>query len=64
MSLSFLMNRREHRKDIGEIMRQLNIGDGHAGAGAGRISSRSKDEMVKVKKETMDEIIRMWKEMG
>ena len=64
MSLSFLMNRREHGKDIGEIMRNLNIGDGHAGAGAGRIPSRSKDEMVRVKKETMDEIIRMWKEMG
>lgn len=64
MSLSFLMNRREHRKDIGEIMRKLNIGDGHPGAGAGRVTCGSKQEMIKVKEETTGEIIRLWKEMG
>lgn len=64
MSLSFLMNRREHSKDIGEIMRSLNMGDGHPGAGAGRIQCRSKKEMLKVKEETIDSIIRMWNEMG
>jgi len=63
-ALSFLLNRREHSKDIGEIMRHLNMGDGHAGAGAGRISCRSKDEMIKTKEETLGEIIRLWKEMG
>jgi hypothetical protein len=63
MSLSFLMNRREHGKDIGEIMRSLNIGDGHPGAGAGRIECRSKNEMLKVKEETIGKIIDMWKGM-
>ncbi len=64
MSLSFLMNRVEHKKDIGEIMRSLNIGDGHPGAGAGRIACRSKEEMLKVKEDTIRRIIGMWKEMG
>ena len=64
MSLSFLMNRREHHKDVGEIMRELNIGDGHPGAGAGRMECRTKDEMIKKKEETIGRIIRMWKGMG
>jgi hypothetical protein len=63
MSLSYLMNRRKHSKDIGEIMRSLNIGDGHPGAGAGRIQCRSKDEMLKAKEETIERIIGMWKGM-
>jgi len=63
MSLSFLMNAREHKKDIGEIMRELNIGDGHPGAAGGRIDCRSKDEMLKVKKETITRIIQLWKGM-
>jgi oligoribonuclease NrnB/cAMP/cGMP phosphodiesterase (DHH superfamily) len=63
MSLSFLMNAREHEKDIGEIMRELNIGDGHPGAAGGRIDCRSKDEMVKVKKETLARIIELWQGM-
>jgi oligoribonuclease NrnB/cAMP/cGMP phosphodiesterase (DHH superfamily) len=63
MSLSFLMNRVEHEKDIGEIMRELNIGDGHPGAAGGRIDCRSKDEMLKTKQQTIDAIIRLWKEM-
>ncbi len=62
MSLSYLMNRREHRKDIGEIMRRLNIGDGHRGAGAGRIACASKDDMMKRKKRAVEEILRLWKE--
>lgn len=64
MSLSFLMNRRKHSKDVGEIMRSLNMGDGHPGAGAGRIQCRSKDEMLKVKEETIDKIIELWNGMG
>jgi len=64
MSLSFLMNTREHHKDIGEIMRELNIGDGHPGAAGGRIDCRGKDEMMKVKEQTMEKIIRLWKGMG
>jgi hypothetical protein len=61
MSLSYLMNRIENKKDVGEIMRRLNIGDGHRGAGAGRFPCSSKDDMVKKKKKTLDEIVRQWK---
>ena len=64
MSLSFLMNTREHVKDIGEIMRELNIGDGHPGAAGGRIDCRSKDEMMKVKEQTIMRIIQLWREMN
>ncbi|MFV1956932.1 MAG: hypothetical protein ACC669_04140 [bacterium] len=64
MSLSFLMNAREHSKDIGEIMRELNIGDGHPGAGAGQIQCAGKDEMLKVKEKTVEQIIKQWYEFG
>jgi oligoribonuclease NrnB/cAMP/cGMP phosphodiesterase (DHH superfamily) len=63
MSLSFLMNAREHAKDVGEIMRELNVGDGHPGAAGGRIDCGSKDEMMKVKEETIGKIIELWQEM-
>ncbi len=63
MSLSFLMNTREHEKDVGEIMRELNVGDGHPGAAGGRIDCRSKDEMMKVKEETVGKIIELWQGM-
>jgi hypothetical protein len=63
MSLSYIMNRQEHRKDIGEIMRSLNIGDGHPGAGAGRVHCRTKDEMLKVKQEVIEKIIQLWQGM-
>jgi len=64
MSLSFLMNRKEHNRNIGEIMRKLNIGDGHPGAAGGRIECRSKQEMLKVKEETIERIIELWQGMG
>ncbi len=63
MSLSFLMNTREHAKDVGEIMRELNIGDGHPGAAGGRIDCGSKGEMVKVKEGTIGKIIELWQGM-
>ena len=63
MSLSFLMNTRDHEKDIGEIMRELNIGDGHPGAAGGRIDCRGKVEMLKVKEETVNRIIQLWRGM-
>lgn len=62
MSLSFLMNDRQHGKDVGEIMRSLNMGDGHPGAAGGRIDCASKDEMLRVKEQTLAAIIRMWGE--
>jgi len=62
MSLSFLMNTRDHNKDVGEIMREMNMGDGHPGAASGRLSCSSKNEMLKARDHTVGEILRMWKE--
>ena len=61
MSLSMNMTGKDHRKDIGEIMRTLNIGDGHVGAAAGVIHCESKDEMLRRKKKTLSEIWKLWK---
>jgi hypothetical protein len=62
MSLSMnLSGGREHGKDIGEIMRTLDIGDGHAGAAAGTIHAESKDEMLRKKKKALADIWKLWK---
>lgn len=63
MSLSMNMTGREHGKDIGEIMRSLNIGDGHIGAAAGTVHCGSKDEMLRAKKRLLDEIWDAWRAM-
>ncbi len=44
-----------------EIMRELNIGDGHAGAGAGTVSCGSKAEMLGEKDRLVKEILKLWK---
>ncbi len=60
MSLSMNGNRQHHVKNIGEIMRALNMGDGHPGAAAGTVRCRSKQEMLKKKKEILNQIFRLW----
>ena len=60
MSLSINGNRPDQSKNIGEIMRTLNIGDGHPGAAAGTLHCRSKQEMLKKKKELLEQIFRIW----
>ena len=60
MSLSINGNRQSRNKNIGEIMRTLNIGDGHPGAAAGTVRCSSKQEMLKKKKELLDQIFRIW----
>ncbi len=60
MSLSMNLTGREHGKDIGEIMRSLDIGDGHVGAAAGGIHCESKDEMLRAKKRTLAAIWKLW----
>ena len=60
MSLSIHGNREDRGKNIGEIMRTLNIGDGHPGAAAGTVRCQSKQEMLKKKKELLDRIFRLW----
>ena len=57
------MTGRDHGKDMGEIMRSLDIGDGHTGAAAGTIHCHSKDMMLREKKRALDEIWAMWKVM-
>ena len=61
MSLSLNLNRVEHKKDVGEIMRLLNIGDGHSGAGAGVLHCQSKDEMLRRKGEVLKKIYQIWR---
>jgi hypothetical protein len=60
MSLSIRGNRGGNTKNIGEIMRSLNIGDGHPGAAAGTIRCASKQEMLKKKKDVLTQIYRLW----
>ena len=60
MSLSINGNRRNRKKNIGEIMRTLNMGDGHPGAAAGNIRCRSKQEMLKKRKEILGQIYKLW----
>jgi oligoribonuclease NrnB/cAMP/cGMP phosphodiesterase (DHH superfamily) len=59
MSLSVHGNRKSS-KNVGEIMRLLNIGDGHPGAAAGTVRCSSKQEMWKKKKEILSQIFRLW----
>jgi len=60
MSLSLNMKKNEHHKDIGEIMRILNLGSGHAGAAAGTIACSSKEQMLKTKENLLQEIYRLF----
>jgi oligoribonuclease NrnB/cAMP/cGMP phosphodiesterase (DHH superfamily) len=60
MSLSIKANRRTGNRNIGEIMRTLNIGDGHPGAAAGTIRCKTKQEMLKKKKELLTQIFKLW----
>jgi oligoribonuclease NrnB/cAMP/cGMP phosphodiesterase (DHH superfamily) len=60
MSLSINGNRQKQNKNIGEIMRTLNIGDGHPGAAAGTVRCNSKQEMLKKKKEILNQIFELW----
>ncbi len=60
MSLSINGNRPDQNKNIGEIMRTLNMGDGHPGAAAGTVRCKSKQEMLKRKKELVTQILKLW----
>ncbi|MBW2039342.1 MAG: hypothetical protein JRI46_07085 [Deltaproteobacteria bacterium] len=60
MSLSINLNNQEHKKDLGEIMRELNIGDGHKGAAAGTVYTNSKAQMLKKKEEVLKKIYELW----
>lgn len=61
-SLGVAMAAEEHSKDVGEIMRQLNIGSGHKGAAAGTIFCSSKVEMMKVKEQTLRQMVSLFRQ--
>ena len=61
MSLSLNLNGKDHGKDVGEIMRSLNIGDGHRGAGAGIVDCSTKNAMIKKKDAILKKILEIWR---
>ncbi|MFH1437431.1 MAG: hypothetical protein ABIJ56_17125 [Pseudomonadota bacterium] len=61
MSLGICLTKLEHKKDVGEIMRELDIGDGHTGAGAGMIHCGSKAEMLSARDRLIEQIFELWK---
>jgi len=63
MSLTIAGTHSAGEKDLGEIMRALNIGSGHAGAASGMVRSKSKQEMLKEKKEILERIMGQWQKM-
>ncbi|MCK5740335.1 hypothetical protein KAH55_14195 [bacterium] len=60
MALSLNLNQGVHQRDVGEIMRELNIGDGHAGAAGGTVYCKSKNEMLREKQAILTEMLRIW----
>jgi hypothetical protein len=64
MSLGISLAGREHRKNVGEIMRRLNIGDGHGGGGAGTVYCASKAEMLREKDRILGAIVSLWRSQG
>ena len=61
LSLSMNLTGKDHGKDAGEIMRTLDIGDGHAGAAAGIVRGETKEEMKRNKERMLLKIWRLWK---
>jgi hypothetical protein len=61
MSLSLKLKAVDHNKDVGDIMRRLNIGSGHKGAGAGIRACSSKREMLKMKEEMLSQILKLYR---
>jgi len=60
ISLSVNLNNITHNKDVGEIMRQLNIGNGHPGAAAGIVYCDSKNDMLKAKDKVLKDIFQIF----
>lgn len=61
MSLGFQYYNKPHGKDVGAIMNDLGLGDGHAGAAGGRIRCASKQDMLKKKDQILSQIYVLWK---
>ncbi|MBK6764822.1 MAG: hypothetical protein IPG71_00545 [bacterium] len=61
LSLALSMQQVEHKKDMGEIVRLLNIGDGHRGAAAGVYEARSALDFQKARTDLPKKILELWK---
>ena len=64
LSLALPMQHQQHAKNMGEIVRILNLGDGHIGAAAGLRRCESSFEWHRAQEEILKEIWRLWKEQG
>jgi oligoribonuclease NrnB/cAMP/cGMP phosphodiesterase (DHH superfamily) len=51
-------------RDLGQMMRNLNIGDGHRGAAGGTVGCQSKDEMIRKKGDLLKKLFLLWKTPG
>jgi len=60
LSLALSMQQNPHKKDMGEIVRLLNIGDGHPGAAAGVFRGESPREFQKHREEAPRLIWELW----
>jgi hypothetical protein len=60
LSLSLSIQKAEHHKDMSEIVRVLNVGDGHAGAAAGVFHGASPRDFQKVRAEARQRIWELW----
>lgn len=63
LSLALSMQQSEHQKDMGEIVRVLNIGDGHKGAAAGVKEGNSAHEFQRRRSELPLQILDIWNKM-
>ena len=64
MSLTIAGGQEAVRRDLGEIMRALNIGSGHAGAASGTLRSGSREEMLRGKERTLQAVLAQWELQG
>ncbi len=64
MSLNIASFSRPESRDLGAIMRALDIGSGHAGAASGRVACGSKPEMLKSRQRVLDQILAEWRKQG
>jgi len=60
ISLGFVDQRVKECVHLGEIMRSLNIGDGHPGAAAGEFEADSAKELALQHQRIMDSIVTQW----
>ena len=63
LSLALAAQRTGNTKDMSEIVRELNIGDGHAGAAAGVWPCQSAHELQKARAELPRRILELWRRM-